>query len=167
METFLDKSPQEFTEITSTKCHQRNVHEQSPKKRTFCGHFCPRDVAQMCPRDVCHPYNGAHMVILFVWVKNSITHLKSVPTVVTNFLTWRPELHMKGQPILTKRVNYLESFAIEKTARKSYPIPKNSADIWLINIGKIITVLWRKNHFVVIYVAKYSRYVNISYIFLS
>ena len=52
----------------STKCHQKNVHEKSPKQRTFCGHFCPRDVAKsvhemspllsmkchlLCPRDVC------------------------------------------------------------------------------------------------------------------
>ena len=69
------------------------------------------------------------MVILYSRIINSITHLTLVPIVVTNFLTWLPELHMKGQLILTKRVNYLESFAIEKTAKKSYPIPKNSADI--------------------------------------
>ena len=54
----------------STNCHQKHVHEKSPKKRTFCGHFCPRNVAKsvhemspllstkchlICPRNVCHP----------------------------------------------------------------------------------------------------------------
>ena len=61
---------QEFTQNMSTKCHPKNVHKKSPKKRTFCGHFCPQYVAKsvhemspllvtkchlLCPRDVCQP----------------------------------------------------------------------------------------------------------------
>ena len=66
----LDKCSQEFTQKMSMKCHPKNVHEKSPKKRTLRGQKCPRDVAKsvhemssllstrchlLCPRDVCHP----------------------------------------------------------------------------------------------------------------
>ena len=54
----------------STKCHPKNVHEMSPKRRSSRGQKCPRDVAKsvhemspllstrchlLCPRNVCHP----------------------------------------------------------------------------------------------------------------
>ena len=54
----------------STRIHLKNVHENSPQKRTSCGQKCPREVTKrvhekspllstrshlLCPRDICHP----------------------------------------------------------------------------------------------------------------
>ena len=53
------------------RIHPKNVHENSPKKRTSRGQKCPRKVTKgvhknspflsteirpLCPREVCHPF---------------------------------------------------------------------------------------------------------------
>ena len=78
----------------STKCHPKNVHEKSPKKRTSRGHFCPRDVAKsvhemspllstrchlLCPRNVCHPCAAADVAV-FYFAKSRQDHSLAGPT---------------------------------------------------------------------------------------
>jgi hypothetical protein len=74
----IKKSVQENLPKMSTRIHPKNVHENSPKKRTSCGQKCPRKFTKsvqenspflstkihpLCPREVCYPCKVTSMSI--------------------------------------------------------------------------------------------------------